>query len=553
MKREEIIDLLLERKIIDSNRLSLIEEEEKRTGFSLPKVLTKMNIINDIELAQIMGEKIGVAYVDPHCYSVSPDLISLIPENVARKYKLVPLFQVRGVLTLAMANPKDVMALDEARQITGIEYIEVVLSSENSIEETIDKYYSKSVHKIDDNKTKSGDKKASKNIPLAAKDGSAIDIVDDIFVQAVSSRTSDIHIEPEKDMVRLRFRIDGNLYEIKTFSKDQQSSIISRIKLLADMDIAESRLPQDGKITATINEKELDIRVSSFLTIYGENIVMRILDKSSVLLGLSDLGFVEDDLKKFEKVIRSPYGIILVTGPTGSGKTTTLYAILSILNSTDKNIITIEDPVEYELPLIRQTQINVRAGLTFAKGLRAILRQDPDIIMVGEVRDLETAEIATQAALTGHLVLSTFHTNDATSAVTRLVEMGIEPFLVSSTVIGVLAQRLVRVICDHCKEKYEPLQEMRDLLSKFGVNDFYQGKGCDKCNNTGFLGRCGIFEFLMIDEFLKNMILKKSLSDEFRKAARERGMRTLFQDGVEKVRNHKTTPEELLRVAVQDY
>jgi type IV pilus assembly protein PilB len=369
-----------------------------------------------------------------------------------------------------------------------------------------------------------------------------------MIMQAVKDRASDIHIEPEEDNCRVRYRIDGILHEINILPKNLQSAVISRIKILSKMDIAESRKPQDGRIRIKIESRDLDIRVSTFPTVHGENIVMRLLDKTSVILGLKELGFLENELNAFDKLIKHPNGIILVTGPTGSGKTTTLYAALSAISSMEKNIITIEDPVEYELPLIRQTQVNPKAGITFANGMRAILRQDPDIIMIGEIRDKETAEIAIQAALTGHLVFSTLHTNDAPSAVTRLIDMEVEPFLISSSVIGILAQRLVRLICNKCKEKYTPTEEVLKELNMKEGSLLYRGKGCPACKNTGFVGRVGIFELCAINDELKKMIDARRSADEIKKKAIALGMKTLREDGVKKIEMGLVSLEEVLEV-----
>jgi type IV pilus assembly protein PilB len=385
----------------------------------------------------------------------------------------------------------------------------------------------------------------------AVQETPIVKLVNIVIMLAVKERASDIHIEPEEHNLKIRYRIDGILQEKNIFPKKIQNIIISRIKVLSKMDIAESRKPQDGRIRLKIETKDLDIRVSTFPTIHGENVVMRLLDKTSLLLGLKQLGFSESEFKIFDKLIRHPYGIILVTGPTGSGKTTTLYAVLSSLNTPEKNIITLEDPVEYELPGIRQTPINPKAGITFATGLRSILRQDPDIIMVGEIRDKETAEIAIQAALTGHLVLSTLHTNDAPSALTRLVDMGIEPFLISSSVIGILAQRLVRTICDKCKQKYVPPPEaVKELGIKAG-EEFYKGAGCQRCNQKGYIGRIGIFELLFIDEEIRKMVDAKKSADEVKRKAVELGMKVLRDDGLQKAKRGATTIEEVLRATTE--
>jgi general secretion pathway protein E len=386
-------------------------------------------------------------------------------------------------------------------------------------------------------------------------DAPIIRLVNLMLSQAVKARASDIHIEPYKNQLKIRYRIDGILYDTLTPPKHIQSTLVSRVKIMAKLNIAEKRLPQDGRIDIRIADKNVDIRVSTIPTSFGERVVLRLLDKTSVLLKLSDLGMLEDKLQAFDKLIRIPHGIILVTGPTGSGKTTTLYAALSTINSPEINIITVEDPVEYQMDGIAQIQVNPKIDLTFAKGLRSIVRQDPDVILVGEIRDLETAEIAIQSALTGHLVFSTLHTNDSASAVTRLIDMGIEQFLVTSSVIAILAQRLVRVICDECKEAYTPDNES---LQSIGISpesldgkQMYRGKGCPACLQTGYKGRKGIFEFMLLDDAVKNVILKTSDANAIKRTAVEQGMLTIRQDGAQKVLDGITTIEEIFRVTQQ--
>jgi len=373
-------------------------------------------------------------------------------------------------------------------------------------------------------------------------------------MRAASEGASDIHVEPEEELIRTRFRVDGVLHEVSSPPKHLQSAIVSRIKIMANLDIAERRKPQDGRFTIRMAGKQIDVRVSCVPTIHGENVVLRLLDVSSALLGLQQLGFSKDVFAKFEKLILRPHGIILVTGPTGSGKTTTLYAALDKINTVEKNIITVEDPVEYKLEGIRQIQVNPKVDLTFAKGLRSILRQDPDIIMVGEMRDFETTEIAIQAALTGHLVFSTLHTNDAPGAVTRMIDMGVEPFLVSSSVIGILAQRLVRTICENCKTEYTPTkEELKDIgLKQAAKLKFFRGKGCEKCMKRGYKGRIGIYELMTVDDDIRNLIIAKAPPDEIRKKALASGMISLTEDGIQKVQDGLTTVEEVLRVTREE-
>ena len=454
-------------------------------------------------------------------------------------------------LNVGMTNPSDIVAIDHIRRLIPGVSIEAILVTEKGMEKALDIYYGSgtTASKIAEIIGEGALKTRQFGLVESADEVPVIKLVDSLVTEAVKNRASDIHIEPEQKKVRVRFRIDGQLQEVDVLPKALQESIISRIKVLADMDIAETRSAQDGRINMQLENRQLDIRVSTFPTIYGENVVLRLLDKSSVLLGLKELGFLEECLASFNKLIYRPNGIILVTGPTGSGKTTTLYAALTSISSMEKNIITIEDPVEYELPLIRQTPVNPKAGMTFANGLRNILRQDPDIIMVGEIRDRETAEIAIQSSLTGHLVFSTLHTNDAASALTRLIDMGVEPFLVSSSLIGILAQRLVRLICVKCKEKYTPDADMlKDLgLPKDGT--YFHGRGCPACKKTGFKGRIGIFEFLVLNEDIRKMVEAKTSADEIKRKAVSLGMRTLRQDGIVKVQQGLTTPDEVIRVA----
>jgi len=555
LKKKDILDFLQKRGLITKEQLKQVEEEIVKTGLPVIKVLEKLEIISENDIVAHYAEAIGVAYVNLHDYVIKPEIFKLIPEKTAKKYKAIPLFRIGNSLTVAMTDPKDLAAIDEIRKDTQISVIEPVMATETAIDQLIEQYYG----------TESDIDQLIKGINLEAqKDGAVafeedieenipapiIQLANTIIFNAVKERASDIHFEPEKDFARVRYRIDGVLHEIKTIPNYLKNALVSRIKVLANMDIAEKRKPQDGRIRMTMENKNLDIRVSSFPTIYGENLVMRLLDKSAVMLGLGELGLQDRDLEIFNKLIQRPNGIILVTGPTGSGKTTTLYAALSTINSMELNIITVEDPVEYELPLIRQCQVNPKAGITFANGLRSILRQDPDVIMVGEIRDRETAEIAVQASLTGHLVFSTLHTNDASGAVTRLIDMGVEPFLIASSVIGVLAQRLVRLICPKCKEEFEPPEKLLEELKLTKKIKFYHGKGCQECNNTGYSKRIGIFELLVVDEEIRRLTVARASQDEIKKVAVSKGMTTLFDDGMKKVEAGLTTIDELLRATM---
>ena len=546
----DIIDLLLKQSLVTAEQVAKAREEIKRTGIRLEKALEKLGFITEEDIAKAKADASGVPYMNLEGYVIDVSLTKLIPESVANKYKAVPLFKIKDTLTLAMINPQDIEALDNIRRITRASNVDPVLVSLRSIERAIDTYYGagnsvEEIVKSIENKKSFSEKDSLIEI---AEEPPIIKLVNILITDAVKERASDIHIEPEIGILRVRYRIDGILHEVHSLPKKLQNAIISRVKILSEIDIAESRRPQDGKISVKLENKDLDIRVSTFPTVHGENVVMRLLDRSSILLGLKDLGFTKDNLDVFSKMIQQPNGIILVTGPTGSGKTTTLYSALSTISTMEKNIITIEDPVEYELPLIRQTQVNVKADVTFANGLRSILRQDPDVIMVGEIRDKETAEIAIQASLTGHLVFSTLHTNDAPSSLTRLIDMGLEPFLISSSVILIVAQRLVRKICPKCKEEYSPSQAALKDLGLDPSTKFFRGKGCAACKNSGFLGRIGIFEILVLDELIRKMVEEKKSADAIKKKAIELGMKTLREDGLEKARQGKTTIEEILRV-----
>lgn len=546
----EIVDLLLKEGFITPEQIKKAKEEVKATGIKLEKALEKLGFINEEDMAKAKANFLGVPYIDLTDYIIDAEMIKLVPENLAKKHKVVPIFKVGDNLTVAMVNPHDIEVLDQIGKVSGIDIIEAVLVSEKGMQKIIDCYYETGgsvdeiIQCIDKGKssiTKSGLAEAAEEPPI-------IKLVNALLMEAVKDKASDIHLEPEPDTVRVRYRIDGILHEIYTLPKKLQNAVISRIKILSNMDIAESRRAQDGKVRLRLENKDLDIRVSTFPTVNGENVVMRLLDKSSIMFGLKDLGLSQENLDIFNRLIHQPNGIILVTGPTGSGKTTTLYSALATISTIEKNIITVEDPVEYELPLIRQTQVNPKADITFVNGLRSILRQDPDVIMVGEIRDKETAEVAIQASLTGHLVFSTLHTNDAPSALTRLIDIKIEPFLISSSVIGILAQRLVRKICNSCKEKYSP---SNNVLKEIGMEkkiEFYRGKGCANCKNTGFAGRIGIFELLTINEEIRKMIEQKDSADQIKKRAIQLGMKTLRDDGFEKVKLGLTSIEEVLRV-----
>ncbi|MDD5729565.1 MAG: GspE/PulE family protein [Candidatus Omnitrophica bacterium] len=552
MNDKDLEGLLVSSGLLSQEELNKALDETKKLRRPLEKVVVDMHLVPHRTLYEAIAKQTGFNYASLENIKYEEDLVRIMPEGLSRQTQSAPIKIENNMLYVAMMEPSDLYAIDQIQMHTGMP-IEVYLSSRIEIEEAWSKLYS--AKPVTRNVMDGLSKTASPKTKEPANEGaSIIKLVDLVIAQAVRDRASDIHIEPEQDMIRIRFRIDGILHEIPSPPKEWESAIISRIKVLSGMDIAESRIPQDGHFQVKVDEKIVDFRVATVPTIYGENMVMRLLDTASIMIGLDKLGFATvEELKKYEILITKPYGIILSTGPTGSGKTTTLYSSLMKINTIDRHIITIEDPVEYRLGLIRQIQVNSKAGITFANGLRAILRQDPDVIMVGEIRDLETAVIAVQAALTGHLVFSTLHTNDAASTITRLVNMGVEPFLISACLIGVMAQRLVRKICDHCKEPYEPSSA---LLARWGIKDrkglvFYHGRGCDNCKGTGYHGRAGIFELLVVDDEVREMIIQEASAVALRKKAQEKGMRLLSEDGLANVLAGITTIEEISRVCAE--
>ena len=486
-------------------------------------------------------DRLRTPSIDLSLYIIEEAVARKVPEEMARRNKLVPVFEIGDSLTVAMADPLDVFAIDEVQAYTGL-VIEPVLATASEIEKVIEQYL------VDSGGQARRPRPASKD-----EEASSASVLNNVLSTAIKAGASDVHIEPEEDFVRIRQRVDGVLKETMTLPKNLESTLVTRVKILAKLDIAEKRVPQDGRIQLKVGSKQADIRVSVQPTVVGENVVLRILDRESILRGTANLGLDRERLKSFEDAIMRPFGMILVTGPTGSGKTTTLYSALSKISSPKLNIMTIEDPVEYRLDLIRQTQVNPVAGYTFANGLRALLRQDPDVIMVGEIRDRETAEIAIRSALTGHLVFSTLHTNDAAGAFARLIDMGVEPFLVGSSLHCIVAQRLVRVICEKCKRPDDPPDYLLERLNiERGKDQFWHGKGCRVCHDTGYLGRSGIFEVLTTTTAIRDAVMKQVPSDTLRQIAIREGMETLRQDGLRKAREGKTTLEEVLRVTTAE-
>ncbi len=550
--RKRLGDSLVEASFITQEQLQNALVVQKKTGERLGKVLINLGYITENSIIEVLEFQLGVPHVDIASMDITREVVAAIPVALAERYQVIPVKKRDNKLTLAMVDPTNFFAIDDVRMASGCDVVPVI-AAEREIMRAISQYYGinelveKAVSQL----------KLEESYPMSkvqtADDAPIIGIVNSLFSQAVRERASDIHIEPQEKKLRVRFRIDGVLREVASFTRDIQAAIISRIKIIGGMDISEKRLPQDGRIKIAEAGREIDIRVSTLPTILGEKVVMRVLDKQAVILDVGKLGFSADNLQVFRRLYTQSYGMILVTGPTGSGKTTTLYSTLSEINTVGKNTITVEDPVEYRLDGINQVQVNPKAGLTFALGLRSILRQDPNIVMVGEIRDTETADIAIRAALTGHLVLSTLHTNDAPGAITRLVDMGVEPFLAATSILGVLAQRLVRCICPECKTRYTP---MRDSVERMflGVDSnqpltLHKGKGCVSCGFTGYQGRIGIHEVMPVTSAIRELINRCASADEIASEAKKQGMISMCQDGINKAFGGITTVEEVMRVA----
>ncbi len=546
--------LLMRAGVITERQLNDALEVHKATGSPLGRVLVDLGYATQGAILSVMARQIGIPYIDFSEKTPDPHAISIVPRELANRYTLMPVeIDAENHLIVAMADPQNVLALDDLRIITGYE-IHPAISTKDAIVAAIEDFYKVAEHVDTDFLGKDEAEAPDLDSLVGVSDEAPIvKLVNYIINKAVSDRASDIHIEPQEKDLRIRFRVDGVLHEVMRSPKTTQQAIISRFKIMSDMDIAETRKPQDGHTALTVSGHKLDFRVSTLPTVYGERIVLRILRKDSIMLRLEDLGFLPGSLSRFESSFRKPYGAILVTGPTGSGKSTTLYGAINVLNEPLKHIITAEDPVEYRLPGVNQIQTNAKAGLTFARALRSFLRCSPDIILVGEVRDQETAKIAIESALTGHLVLSTLHTNDAAGAITRLTEMGVEPFLVASALDCVLAQRLARKLCGDCKVEYTP---ERQVLLDAGFSEdnlpevLYKPGGCKKCGGTGYRGRIGVHEVMLLSEEIGDLTVKEATAEEIKAVAVEQGMLTLKQDGLEKVRLGITSVEEIVRVIV---
>ena len=549
-------EMLIEAGLLTEEALRKALQDQPKSHLKLGQLLARRGLVGEGDLAEIVSRQLNIERYHPDQYPIDPSLAQLIPIEQAQQHQIAPIRKKGRLLTIATIDPLDIHTLDTIEMLTGCE-VEPAIGTEREINQMISSLYGVQSTigtalenlEIDTQRTEDPDQEDVQVASLQdlAAEAPVIRLVNTIFSQAVREGASDIHISPQQNSVQIRFRIDGKLYDVPAPRKSSFLSIVARIKILSNMDITVSRVTQDGRFTLKMDRKEINVRVSSIPTIYGENLVLRLLDTSGSVYSLDGLGMIESDIRKIRSIINKPYGMILSTGPTGSGKSTTIYAILNELNRPDCNIMTLEDPVEYRIDNIRQIQLNRKAGMTFAGGLRTILRQDPDIIMVGEIRDPETAAIAVQAAQTGHRVLSTVHTNDAAGAISRFIDMDVEPFLISSVLLATFAQRLVRTICPYCKERYQPPKEALIAVGLDGVQDagFQRGRGCSQCLNTGYKGRTGIFEVLLNDEMIQHMILERRSAQEITREAKRSGrLRTLQEDAAGKVLQGITTLEE---------
>ena len=568
-------EILLREKAVTADQLKQATEHQRKNGLSMASALVNLGFISEQELAEVLSNHLGYPYIDLEQFEVYPEVVSLLSADVAKKYMIMPIHQIRSFLTLAMMDPTDLEVVEDIRFRTGLS-IQPVIASESAIAAAINRYYGTAdalrVKKIledielaDEARINIVDEKDEDydvaELEQSSEEAPIITLVNQTFIDAIKRGASDVHFEPYEQEFRIRYRIDGDLYETVSLPMKFKNPVLSRIKILSNMDIAEKRLPQDGRIKMRVKldggkRKEVDMRVSSLPTMFGEKIVSRILDKEMLKLDLTQLGFEQESYEAFNKSIHRPWGIILVSGPTGSGKTNTLYSAVSNLNTIDTNIMTAEDPVEFYIPGINQVQIKEEIGLNFARVLRSFLRQDPDIMLVGEMRDHETVDIAIKAALTGHLVLSTVHTNDAPSTILRLINMDIEPFLIADSLVLVVAQRLIRKICKRCAEPDKvPDVALLDIgFKEEDIKDLelLKPKGCDYCNKTGYKGRTGLFEVMTVTEDIRDLILSRAQAREIKKKAVEQGMLTLRQSGLAKIKQKITTIEEVVRESVRD-
>jgi len=555
-KTKKLGELLVEKGLLTEEQCHNALDVQKKTGKRLGQAVIDLGYVKEEDLLQILSRQMAIPHIWIRKGLIDPKIVDVIPGEKARLYKIIPMFRIKDTLIVATSDPQAIFVLDDIEKMTGLN-VQPVLTRSIDIEKAITEYYKGDIgigdfSSVSVDGTRQADMQRGRDFQKIEdmEEGSPIiNLVNTIILRAIRDKASDIHIEPDKNKLRVRYRVDGILYEVMTQKMELYPAIVSRMKVMANLDIAERRLPQDGRIQVMVEGRSVDLRFSSMPGILGEKIVLRILDKKNVILDLNQLGFSVNTLSNFQKLLKHPYGLILVTGPTGSGKTTTLYAAMNFLNSIEKNIVTIEDPVEYQMEIINQNQVRDAIGLTFSVILRHTLRQDPDIIMVGEIRDKETAEIAIQSSLTGHLVLSTLHTNDSPSAITRLLDMGIEPYLISSSLTGVIAQRLVRTICSKCKTLFHPPSAVleRYKWSQEKNLQVAKGKGCPECYGSGYKGRAGIYELLEMNEALQTLILSNPSLEEIRRRLNELDHSSMEMEGLKKVKERMTTFEEVSR------
>ena len=565
--KERLTEILIKDNIISEAQLKKALKIHKEKGGSLKKILVEQGFVKEKDLIAVLSQGLSIPPIILSRFKIDSEILKLVPRDIARKYQMVPVSRVGNVLTVAMADPLNVFAIDELRNITGME-IGIIIASQKEVQDVIDQHYAEDTRGVLEELMKDmkledlqiiKEEEAKEVDPARlyklVEEAPVVKLTNTILENGIKARASDILVEPMEKSVRVRYRVDGVLREVESLPKNMHETIVSRIKVMSQLNIAERRLPQDGRFKLKINRNEVDFRVSVLPSSHGEKVALRILDKSAAMLDIEKLGFEKDSQEVLKKCISRPHGMMLVCGPTGSGKTTTLYSLLKYVHDPERNLITVEDPVEYQIQGVSQVTVRSDVGLTFASSLRSILRQDPDVIMIGEIRDFETVDIAIKSALTGHLVLSTLHTTTACGSVVRLVNMGVESFLISASLIGIVAQRLIRKLCGKCKEPYEPAEA---LISNLGIKSgggeiiFYRPKGCEHCLNTGYKGRVGICEILTVSPSVKELVLRKARESEIKEQARKEGMRTLREDGLKKVLEGITSLEEVLRVTVAD-
>ncbi len=569
--RERLLEILKESKLVSSNDLENAVNRQKKEGGNVGKFLVEKGAINQKDLASLLSSELNIPVLNLSRLKIDSKIVRLIPEKIARQYILIPTSKMGNNLTVCMSDPLNVFAIDDIKALTNFD-IDPIISTEKEILDAINNYYAVESSQLSDMLKDTQGPDETEPVEISRDEDSAtvnieeatqlskippiVKVVNLMLNEALEKRASDIHIEPQENKLRIRYRVDGVMHEAFQLSKKDQNAILTRLKIMSGLDITQWRLPQDGRFRVKMRDREVDFRVSVLPLIHGGKIVLRALEKSSLTLGLDKLGFLPNTLELMNKAIAKPYGMILITGPTGSGKSTTLYSILTKLNTSSKNIVTIEDPVEYQIEGLTQMQVNPDIKLTFAGGLRSILRQSPDIVLIGEIRDFETADIAIKASLTGQLLLSTLHTNDSVGAINRLVDMGVEPFLIASSLVAVAAQRLCRKICPHCKEPaqirpavLERLNIEMDAKKKYSV---YHGKGCEKCNNTGYYGRIAVMEIFLVDEEIKQMIINKASDDKIKEYLVKNNMKFLRDNAIDMWLDGRTTLEEVLRITTEE-